>query len=56
MAMSNAPSSSGVGRVVSAGEGRPGGWRGASALLADIGRACLQRRSLRHRTGELLGL
>ena len=28
------------GRVVSAGEGRPGAWRGASALLTDIGRAC----------------
>ena len=35
MATSNAPSSSGVCRVVSAGEGRPGAWRRASALLTD---------------------
>jgi hypothetical protein len=34
MATSNAPSSSGVGRVVSARVWRPGAWRGAVVLAA----------------------
>jgi hypothetical protein len=40
VATSNAPSSSGGGRAVCTSEGRPGSWRGALALLTDIGRAC----------------